>query len=591
MAATVLVWRGLADWLQARSITTLADLTPQMLADYATATFTSTSRNYVGTQLGALTRLWAFDQLSPDPLGVPEPPWETHGVDDYLPPASPQGENVTDAVAADTMGPLLVWAIRMVDGLADDILDAWAERRRLHASINPGPGTPGTAAAVTAFIDDLIRRGRPLPSTWVRGAVGVAPAYVAALTGATIPQAHYRLRKPAVLDYLALNAGPCRLDTKLTGKVEGRPWREYIDYHEAATLVRHLGTACFIVIAYLTGMRPGEVLGLRSGCCPPPRSGRHLIYGHTFKTAQDERGHHVPAGVMREVPWVAIKPVVNAIRVLERLVPSGSLLFDHGVHGQRAAAGTGSLNTETINTRIEDFITWVNSEAIRLDLPEHTIPPDPYGAIGASRLRRTLAWHIARRPGGLVALAIQYGHLRTAISGNYASRSRDGIHDLLDVETALATIDTVTSLQDDLDHGGGISGPAARRAIHAAAQAHRFQGVTITARTARDVLQNPNLAVYDNPHALLMCVYKPDKALCRRDTTTKTPTLDDCVSTCANIARTDHQAEQLRRRADELDTKAVHVPDPLAERLRRSAAALRHAADRHDATRITNESS
>ncbi|WP_326672629.1 hypothetical protein [Streptomyces canus] len=30
---------------------------------------------------------------------------------------------------------------------------------------------------------------------------------------------------------------------------------------------------------------------------------------------------------------------------------------------------------------------------------------------------------------GLVALAIQYGHLRTAMSGAYASRSRDGIHE------------------------------------------------------------------------------------------------------------------------------------------------------------------
>ncbi|MGW2858252.1 integrase [Streptomyces sp. NPDC001205] len=591
LSAAVLTWRGLADWLQERSITTLADLTPRLLADHARTTFTSTSRNYVGTQLAALTRLWAFDHLSPHPLGVPEPPWESEGVDDYLPAASSQGENVTDAIAEQTMGPLLIWALRMVEGLAGDILSAWTERHRLDASINPGPGTPVTSAAATTYIEDLIDRGQPLPSTWVRGALGVAPAYVAALTGATVPQAHYRLRKPAVLDYLARHAGPCPLETEVTGKVEGRKWREYIDFYEIAPLVRHLGTACFIVIAYLTGMRPGEILGLRRGCCPPPRSSRHLIYGHTFKTAQDEHGHHVSAGVLREVPWVAITPVVHAIRLLERLVPDGGLLFDHGVHGQRAATGTGSLNTETIGKRIEDFITWVNSESLRLDLPDHTIPPDPHGAIGASRFRRTLAWHIARRPGGLIALAIQYGHLRTALSGNYASRSRDGIHDLLDVETALATIDTVTNLQDDLINGGGISGPAARRAIHATTQAQRFHGVTITARTARDVLQNPNLAVYDNPHALLMCVYKPATALCRRDTTSNAPTLDDCVSTCANIARTDHQAAQLRYRADELEAKAQLVPDPLAERLRRSAAALRQAAEDHDTTRITTESS
>ncbi|MEV6132661.1 hypothetical protein AB0M05_38730 [Streptomyces violaceusniger] len=45
------------------------------------------------------------------------------------------------------------------------------------------------------------------------------------------------------------------------------------------------------------------------------------------------------------------------------------------------------------------------------------------------------------------------------------SRSRDGIHDLLDIETARATVDTLATLNADLSEGVGISGPAARRAI------------------------------------------------------------------------------------------------------------------------------
>jgi hypothetical protein len=56
------------------------------------------------------------------------------------------------------------------------------------------------------------------------------------------------------------------------------------------------------------------------------------------------------------------------------------------------------------------------------------------------------------------------------------------------------------------------------------------------------------LAVYDNPNTLLMCVYKRDKALCHRGTK-DTPSLDRCVPTCANIARTDQHAAGLRRRA------------------------------------------
>ncbi|MFE9796563.1 hypothetical protein ACFYRL_33075 [Streptomyces goshikiensis] len=79
-----------------------------------------------------------------------------------------------------------------------------------------------------------------------------------------------------------------------------------------------------------------------------------------------------------------------------------------------------------------------------------------------ARFRRTLAWHIARRPGGLVALAIPYGRLRTAVSTGYAARGREGIHELLDIETARATADTpLTTLHDDLAAGAGTSGPTA----------------------------------------------------------------------------------------------------------------------------------
>ncbi|WP_079158487.1 hypothetical protein [Streptomyces caniscabiei] len=218
--------------------------------------------------------------------------------------------------------------------------------------------------------------------------------------------------------------------------------------------------------------------------------------------------------------------------------------------------------------------------------PHEVIPPDPHGRIGTERFRRSLAWHIARRPGGLVALAIQYGHLRPSVAAGYAARSRDGIHDLLDVETARATIDSVADLNAALEDGLGISGPAARRAIKAAATAPQYTGTLITARQARQILANPHLAVYDNPHTLLTCVYKREKALCHRGLK-DTPSLDQCVPACANIARTDQHATGLRLRASTLDQQAGHVPGPLGERLRNNAARLRGLADAHHLTRIS----
>jgi hypothetical protein len=190
-----------------------------------------------------------------------------------------------------------------------------------------------------------------------------------------------------------------------------------------------------------------------------------------------------------------------------------------------------------------------------------------------------------------VALAIQYGHMRTAFghwaTEGYASRSRDGIHDLIDLETARATADTIATLHENLQNGDRIFGPAARRVIRAAATAPRFAGTPITLASARRLLKNEDAMIYDNPHALVLCHYKRDRALCHRDGARDTPSLDHCVPGCGNIARTDQQATQLRERALALETQAAHVPQPAGDRLRVTAARLRDQAVKHDRTRIT----
>ncbi|MGW7427515.1 hypothetical protein ACWGJB_47515 [Streptomyces sp. NPDC054813] len=222
---------------------------------------------------------------------------------------------------------------------------------------------------------------------------------------------------------------------------------------------------------------------------------------------------------------------------------------------------------EAMRHRIEDFAVWASQLAVRLGRRHEVVPDDPHGALGVARFRRTLAWHIARRPGGLVALAIQYGHMRTAMSAGYAARGRGGIHELLDIETARATADTLTTLHDALAVGTGISGPAARRAIHAAAQAPAFAGSIRTHCQARDILGNPALTVYDNPRAFLMCVYDRDRALCHRLDVSDTPRLDRRQPSCANVARTDHHADQLLRQAMSLEKQAPAEALPMSPAL------------------------
>lgn len=334
---------------------------------------------------------------------------------------------------------------------------------------------------------------------------------------------------------------------------------------------------------------PPVVLGLTTGCCPDPLSGRHLIHGRVFKTAADEDGNHNPAGGIRDVPWAAIPPVVNAIRVLETIVPDGGLLFDSAAHTfqRTSTAHATALGYEGLRDRIEDFACWASDLARRLDRPHEIIPTTSTGRSAPPAPDAPWPGTSPAAPGGLIALAI----LRTTVSAGYASRSRDGIHELLDIETARATADTLTTLHADLAAGTSISGPAARRAVHAAAQAPAFAGTIVTRRQARDILDNPNLAVYDNPNSFLMCVYNRDRALCHHLAASNSPSLDRCQPTCANIARTDHHAAGLRAHADALERQSASevLPGPLADRLARHAEQLRELASRHKHDRIPHQ--
>ncbi|MER6126864.1 integrase [Streptomyces sp. NPDC001795] len=491
MGGTCREWMRLARWLRKRGVTELAACTEDVWRDYAEVRWANdVSRRQAVKIMSRLTDLWAFDRISAHPSGISRPPWDTEGVDDFL-PASRDGdggaENLTEPLAPQVIGPLLVWAIRMVEDFADDILAAWAETCRLTECARSNPATPEGLAALKAYLLPLLETDTPIPFTVTRRKAGIARTFIAGTTGASRHQVMKLTQRYGLVSLALQRPGPCPLHAPVTGRIDGRPWREHMDYRETATLMRHLGTAAMIVCLYLTGMRPQEIQGLRSGCCPDPDPApdgtprRHLIRSHHYKNVTDDDGHHVSGGEEREVPWVAITPVVHAIRVLERMVPEGELLLSATHHDFPHSRGyRGALKYGALSRKIEDFVAWANHEALLQGLPNQVIPGDPHGPIGLSRFRRSLAWHIARRPGGLIALAIQYGHMRTVLdartSSGYGTRSRRGIHSELDVETALAAADTAAHLRDRIAAGERISGPAARRAITATFHAPRFEG-------------------------------------------------------------------------------------------------------------------
>lgn len=304
------------------------------------------------------------------------------------------------------------------------------------------------------------------------------------------------------------------------------PWSGELDPDQVDAHRRVVSTACLITVAYLTGMRADEVLGLRRGCCTPTASTPgaaatgYEIRGRTYKAAV-AAGRSLPEGVDREHPWLAIKPVADAIAVMEDLHDS-DLLFSDTLFKARVT-GTeldpGGPPSRRVHEAIKHLASWCNQRASDLQRPQDVVPEDPDGPINLRRLRRTLAWFIYRRPGGRVALGVQYGHLHTATTDGYGGRVSTGLRDLFPMEEAFALSDTLHRAAAHLQAHPHVSGPAAARYRAAAGEYRdRFQGLALTTKQAAALMANPDMHVYDAPGQTLACCFDPRKALCRRDT-------------------------------------------------------------------------
>ncbi|WP_147292311.1 hypothetical protein [Mycolicibacterium gilvum] len=230
------------------------------------------------------------------------------------------------------MAGLVVWAMRFVTDFSDDILAAkalkatpcdvpprlqgltyyqrfrdYAEKRRQESQTVPGwvaPNRPHMRSLAKGFIG------------WQ---LGLSPEEA----------------KSIGPHYLAADLAPsdeAQLPMQITGSIDGKAWTTAINFYEVEELCRHLATAAFVVVAYLTGMRGEECRALERGCCrthtdPAPGQLHYRIHGRTFKGALDKSGNAIPAGVEREQPWLAIAPVAKAVAVMEALNPTSQLLF------------------------------------------------------------------------------------------------------------------------------------------------------------------------------------------------------------------------------------------------------------------------
>ncbi|WP_158892727.1 hypothetical protein [Amycolatopsis anabasis] len=549
---------------------------------------------------GAVRYLWRYrnaitsDRLLFDP---------TH-VDGWLERRARRStENATDRIPESVHGPLLAWAVRFIDDFAEDILAAdqqWCAlrdpARRRPVGRRPGSG-PGVRDQLRTLLDDHLAQKRPLPG--YRGRPNLW--FLAATLGcATSTLVRFKADIASVAAIVGVSDS-AYFDRAITGQLDNKPWVEGIvtdhTFHNGlATLARMLHVSCYIAVAFLSGMRDTEVKHLRRGCLTVRRDSNGRAYRWTV-TSLAFKGEQGPHGV--NATWVIGAPAARAIQVLQRLQPAHvNLLFTPlsqapGPGGKKATDDTSSaLGYGSTNAHLNEFITWINNHCATHGRSD-SIPlvNNHVWKLSTRQFRRTLAWFIARRPGGVIAGAIAYRHLSIQMFEGYAGTSESGFRAEVESEQALARGEHLLAMIDAHEHNN-LAGPAADDAAHRLEEfgAHaRFHGKVITdQRRLQRLMNRDDPAIY--PDKYITCVHKHATALClqRRDSRGELrPDLGACLPlACRNVALSPDNLAAWRTELDHIDTELTARP-LLPPLLRHQLQTRRHDIvtflDRHTA--------
>lgn len=585
-------------WLAAQGVDAFCNVTDDHFEQYAThVSSLGIDRASQANRLFGVTRTWLYAPYLPEADRLARPTWES-GTSraNILGEANWSAENRTPPIHPQTMSALLLWSMRFVNDFSSDIL---AAKTLKAATQDPGPEL-GALPPYQRFVTYMRQRqeGCGTIPGWNRPQAGGARCIAGAFIGWQLGFSPKYTKSMPFADRAGglAPSEEAELPLAITGTIDGKPWIEAINFYDVDTLCCLLATAAFIVVAYLTGMRGEECRALERGCCRThidERSGqtRHAIYGKTFKAALDKDGNAIPEGAERDHPWRAIGPVAQAVAVIESLRPEGRLLFPVAAFSPlpQLTKGAGAVPPRILGDRITDLINWCNRHADRLDRGHETIPQDSEGPVTVRRFRRTLAWFVYRKPGGRIALGVQYGHLRGHTTDAYGSRVSSGLRDVFPMEEALASAEFLEGAYQRLQDGEQVTGPAEKRyAEGIQLYGNRFGGRFLTNRQAAALRSNPKLQIYDSEEQFVTCCYDQSKALCHPDRHTasgieQTPDITNCRPNCGNIARTDtniaraEAAVSLHR--SEIDDPAT--PLPMRARLEQRVTALQSIIDQH----------
>ena len=242
-----------------------------------------------------------------------------------------------------------------------------------------------------------------------------------------------------------------------------------------------------------------------------------------------------------------------------------------------SAANTALVSSST-NHQLNALTAWINDYCAthqRTDgIPTHNSTP---WRLKTSQFRRTLAWHIARRPGGAIAGAIQYRHLSIQMFEGYAGTSDSGFRAEVESEQALTRGEHLLTLIDAHEHTA-LTGPAASEAVRRLQDfdtRSRFQGIVITDRhRLQRLMARADPAIY--PGTYTTCVFDHVKTGNRRSADPVHPDLAHCRPLeCRNIVLTTDNLTAWQTELDRLDRR-LNAHPPLPPLLHHQLAGRRH---------------
>lgn len=346
------------------------------------------------------------------------------------------------------------------------------------------------------------------------------------------------------------------------------------------SIQEHVLAAAFVIVAYLSGMRPEEVLDLRRGCLTQFEEDeggvvRWQVNGKKFKSARGRGGESLSQGVERKEPWVVVETAANAIDTMESLHPKKPLfLWDSFEKDLPRRGRTGDTRTvRRICKNIEQLVKWINEALHSNGLAVEQVPEDDAGNLHASRFRRTVAWHIVRQPSGYISLGLQYGHVRDATTQGYGNRIDSGFPDDIAFEQLMAHVDRLDEIAKEIDAGGKLSGPARHRLEAGSRKLSEsgFSGEFASQAELNRLKKDPDLKLFVVEQQFAGCMYDRSKSMCREIPIGDglEPDLSDCNPSCQNIVRTDSDIVRLEteisRLQREIDSELL--PEPIKVRL------------------------